>query len=292
MIKPNPEKRFRSLLKKAGIPKYNSKFSKRKFGNYKLLFLLVVKTSNSLSYRRTETHLRQFITKKNTPDHTTLQKFLKRIPEEWILLAIEAFKKCQNFVAIDGTGIRQKFSEYYRFVCGRITKRRDFLKLTIAVNEQGWILSYCASRSEQKSFLYLLDRLSKAKIAVADKLHDCVKNFDYCSERRIKAYIPIKENAKKAPRSLLLRNRKFTDFDKVYPRRNIVESVNHAFKTKYGDEVFSRKLDMQQKEAGLKILTYNFEKSESGDWCLFRISTEPISIKICDRMWDFACQRL
>jgi hypothetical protein len=261
MIKPNPKKIFRSLLKKAGIPEFNSKFSKKKFGNYELLYLLAQKTWNSLSYRRTVSYLDFFSRFKKIPHFTTLQKFLKRIPEEWILLAVEIFSKGKNFVvSIDGTGIRQTFSEYYYFVCGKKLKRKDFLKPTIAVNEEGYIASYTVSISEQKAFLFLLERIKEIRIALADKLHDSTKNFEYCSERGIRAYIPIKITAKKAPRSLLLKNQRLTDFFIVYPGRNIVESVNHAFKTKYGDIVFSRRLDMQRKEAGLKFLVYNFEK--------------------------------
>jgi len=132
-----------ALNPKAGIPERNSKFSNKLYSNHLLLYWLAIQASIRSSYRRTERLIHAIICPKRTPDHSTLQKFLKRIPLEWLSTAVSAFAERVRQLWLDGTGFSQHYSRYYALRIGRIASWKRFQKAVLAVSAAGTLSVAC-----------------------------------------------------------------------------------------------------------------------------------------------------
>ena len=126
-------------------------------------------------------------------------------------------------------------------------------------------MKYLITRPYRNSFIPLLKPLS-AKVVVADKGFDSVKNREFAKSMSIKPVIPYNE----FDELLALMNKYIS---KIYHRRSLVETVFSVIKRKFGDYTYSRNYANVRKEMLLTAVAYNFYV-ETRYW-LLEFSTEP-----------------
>ena len=120
---------------------------------------------------------------------------------------------------------------------------------------------------------YLGKRIS-TEWSVADKGYDANWLHEYCKNLGITCCIPIRNWGK--PRfhnfSLRRKNQKYVH-PKRYHRREIVESVFKAIKTKFGASVSSVKISAQRAELYCRAIAHNIICCFHGDFKLTRCPT-------------------
>jgi len=116
-------KRIIELCKRAGISKYNSKFSNRIYDNYQHITLQCIRQYEQKGYKRyvkdlpDKTKFLEFLKLKAPPHYTALQKFAKRIKQTVLglvlamSLARTGIKKVVG--GVDGTGNRANRASFY-----------------------------------------------------------------------------------------------------------------------------------------------------------------------------------
>jgi len=275
-------KKCEDLFIQLNIPRYNSKYSNKIFSNYHLLFIVILKTINNMSYRRIIESIRmnaihRNIFMKRVPHYTTIQKYLNELDKEVLLKIIRKTSELNysGKIAVDGTGFSKNLpSFYYRDRIG--AKRvKDYLKLNMAVDTENKMIVDAKSDGfnshDSKYLLPIIKKIKESKEVkelMADKAYDSSKIFEYLFKNGIFPLIPLRNHKQSARRysekgKIRSKYRKKADriFDiKKYHKRSIVESINSAVKRKYGSFVRAKSISNQIKEAYLKLVAYNLEK--------------------------------
>jgi transposase len=258
-----------------------SNFSKRMYGNFTHVFLLVYKEKLNLSYRRfvqvcEEVNLQRMLCIKRIPHYTTLQKFLQKIDKVVFERMVRACKKILNLqdieASIDGTGFSNTNPSHY--YTNRIdgVKVKNYTRTTLlADNKTKLVLdlrTHSDNTNETTDFIPLVKNLSKSlKTVLADKAYDSMSNREYCWANGISVHIPLRDfknsrlkygltphfKKKRAKASKLFN-------PTAYKRRALIESINSSIKRTLGSWVCSRKPNNQQKTITIKTIAYNIEK--------------------------------
>ena len=87
-----------------------------------------------------------------------------------------------------------------------------------------------------------------------DKAYDSEKLHRYFASQNIWSIAPVKKNWRKGQLRKKLKNNFPT---KIYHKRNMVESVFHAFKQKFGSSVSSKKIGPARTEIYCKTILHN-----------------------------------
>ena len=116
-------KRIIELCKRAGIKKYNSKFSNKIFDNYQHITLQCIRQCEQKGYKRyvkdlpDKTDFLQFLKLETLPHYTALQKFAKKIKQtilELVLAMALARTGIKKIIGgVDGTGNRANRASFY-----------------------------------------------------------------------------------------------------------------------------------------------------------------------------------
>src|SRR5260370_26784248 len=139
----------------AVLPPYRSRFSKHQFTQPQLLAILCLIRYADWTFREAEVRLREHSELRarlrllNVPDHTTVYRFLRRLPDDTIVHVLgEAVRRLRRssrggrrlaWVAVDGTGLAQHAVSTY-FIrrseqpAGGQTRYKHFLKWLIVVD--------------------------------------------------------------------------------------------------------------------------------------------------------------
>jgi transposase len=253
--------KFKVLLRKIGCPRWLHHYGPKKYELLHHLLALVLKQEFKCSYRRTSRALRQlgFV----CPTYNALWYAAKRIPLELWQRILRATANSHSYiVAIDGTGMSRPLPSpyYYR----RIDKPYPVdipLKLSIAVDTKTKKIVALRLRATKAHDIqdakYLIKRISTDWI-VADKGYDANWLHEYCNNQGIKCCIPIRNWGKARFHNFSLRrqNQKYLH-PKRYHRREIVEAVFKAIKTKFGASVSSVKISAQRAEMYCRAIAHN-----------------------------------
>jgi transposase len=277
-IKLNPF--YLTLEELFGIVKYQnlkSNFSKKMYGNHKLMFLVLYKEKTNMSWDRfiehaNEINLPRQLCLKKMPVKSTLIKFVKRtsktIFEEFVKACYKILKIKNMETSIDGTGFSNTNpSHYYR---NRINadKVKNFTKTIFLVDNKTKLILNTKTTSnhahEINFFKPCVQELQKdIKLILADKGYDSMELRNFCNKNQIELHIPFKTYKKNRLDKPILngeRRRAEKKFDKTkYNQRSIVESINSAIKRTLGAYVNNKKTDTQQKQVTIKAITYNIE---------------------------------
>ena len=262
------------------FPMRFSNFSKRMYGNFVHVFLLVYKEKLNVSYRRfveiaSENNLQRMLCIKRIPHFTTLQKFLQRIDKTIFEKMVRACRKLLNLkdieASIDGTGFSNNNpSHYYQERVDGVRVKNYTKSVYVTDNKTKLILNirtHSDNSNETLDFIPLVSELVKIlKIILADKCYDSRKNREFCWNNNIEVHIPLREwpQYKEGygqkqhfykPRKKALKLFK----PETYKRRSLIESVNSAIKRTLGSYVCSRRADNQQKQTTIKAIAYNIE---------------------------------
>ena len=256
--------------KRAGIPKYSSKFSPRKYNQHQLICLLALKKLLKQSYRdivdmvSTMDSVMEFLELDEVPHFTTLQKAFQRLWNLWLLLVIQT-KPFSNerldFIAIDSSGFSDRHSSYYRKRLEDFGEIRGWKKVAIAVDREGYVMACYFAEGNESDFNHmkhllrqLMERGIRFRHVIADKGYDSSKNRQLIRDHGGKAIIPVRHMTdlhEKADKEFMEKH------GRLYAKRNIVESVFSAMKRRFGGEIWSRKEELKFKELLLVVVVYN-----------------------------------
>ena len=250
--------KIKHLLLKTKTPKRLHHFGPKIYELWQHIFSLFVKSECCLSYRRTTTFLRTLGF--NVATKSTLQRYAKKLKIGfWQEMFRQTISKSSKIVCLDGTGLsKTKASDHY---IRRIDGKRPFCKgyhLSILVGENSKILNlrirkkYCHDTKDVK---YLFKGLKKKpKIVLMDKGYDSEKLHSYFAMQNIWSIAPVRKNFKRG----IYRRKLAKNFpQKLYNKRNRVESVFHALNQKYGSSISSIHISCARTEIYCRSILYN-----------------------------------
>lgn len=260
-----------------------SNFSKRMYGNFTHVFLLVYKEKLNLSYRRfvqvcDEVNLQRMLCIKRIPHYSTLCKFLEKVDKTVFERMVRACRKLLNLksieASIDGTGFSNTNpSHYYQHRIDGV-RVKNYTRTTFLTDNKTKLILNVKTHSnhanETLDFLPLVKNLSKSlKTILADKAYDSQANREYCWQNNIENHIPVRQYKSEQHlygRKITYKNghrRKATKLfnPQAYKRRALIETVNSSIKRTLGSWVCNRKPNNQQKNVTIKALAYNIEQT-------------------------------
>ena len=257
-------------LKRAKIPRYWSKYSRKDYTIRQHIMLIVLAqyvggVERMLQYIRTMDRVRKVMGLRKIPHKSTISRELKRIPERWIRVVIREVAKIVGIpsrFAVDSTGIQISYrSYYYTQRIGEWVKIREGLKLHVAVDIDTRIITNAFATkwrvNDSPYLIPLLEGEKKIEEVYADKGYDSLRNIRFVLSRGGKPYIAIRENASRGLRRRLLKLSKSKEWKEKYSHRNVVESVFHSFKRVVGDYILAHSFSSASKLLLFKVLAYD-----------------------------------
>lgn len=251
---------------KPKIPRYSHKFSPKKYEQYQLAVICLLKIRLKADYRDVVDFISEMpkileiLELENVPHFTTLQKFLDRISETMIYRLIVNGIQNLNIVAIDSTGFSSSYSSRYYEGKFLDVKSRNFEKFAMIIDVKTKKIAnlgvYQGYSHDTKHFVPLMRKI-KAKVVLADKGYDAGFIIQYVLDDKAIPVIAIKH---KQEVKSLLRKKAFYYWisnEEVYHKRVLIESSFFVIKKKFGDFVSSRKPEIKRKELFMKGLLYN-----------------------------------
>ena len=250
--------KVKHLLKKASMPRYLHHFGPKMYQLWQHIFALFFKADCKLSYRRTSKILRNLGFE--VASKSTLQRYASKLKIPfWRRIFNLTIGKCSSIFSIDGTGLEKTCaSKHY---IKRIDSPYKFGKgfhFSIVVDKKGKIQGLRLRKkhgSDVKDIKNLFKNLiNKPKVILMDKGYDAEWIHELFEKTGIKSIAPTRKNARRGfyRRKLM---KKFPQ--KLYNKRNIVESIFHAFKQKYGSNIFSKNITSARSEVYCKAILHN-----------------------------------
>ena len=253
---------------------YSSKYSKKLYSQPALFTIIALKTYLNLTYREIvefisfSDRLQKYLKIRSAPNHSTLQKFFKRMPtdmfERITTQIISHLEIRPKLVALDGSGFTSDYADkYYSKIRSHDVK--NFTKCHIAIDVDSRMILYSQAvkgpRHDVKFAIASIRGLKKynPQFIIADKAYD-TNAIRTCINEEIKAsdQIPLKSNFRHG----WYRRLSIKTFKKeIYSRRNNVESIFSVIKRKYSGINKSKSTRLQNKETRLKTLVYNIDLS-------------------------------
>jgi len=250
--------KVKHLLQKIGAPKRLHRFGPKLYELWQHVFSLFVKAECQFSYRRTTNFLRNLGF--NVATKSTLQRYAAklRLPF-WQTMFNQTISVVSKIASIDATCLEKTRASHHYIK--RIDAKIPFGKgyhLSILVGEKSKILSlrlrkkYCHDIKDVK---YLTKRLpNKPEIILMDKAYDSEQLHKYFAQQNIWSIAPVRKNWAKGQLRKKLKD-KFPQ--KLYNKRNRVESIFHAFKQKFGSSVGSKNIGPARTEIYCKAMLHN-----------------------------------
>ena len=254
-----------------------SAFSKKMYGNHKLIFMVLYKEKTGMSWDRFiefagEINLARQLCIKKMPVKSTFIEFIKRTPKTVFEEFVRAFRKLlqlKNIIAaIDGTGFSNTNPSHYyqKRIDGKEPKNytNTVFLADITNNIILDVRTTSGKESEMTAFKPMISQFADhLKIVLADKGYDSMSNRKTCWDNGIDVHIPFRKFSQSRRQELgLPSKRKLAEqkFNKnTYNQRALIESINSAIKQTLGGFVRARKATNQQKTVTIKAITYNIE---------------------------------
>ena len=248
---------------------YSSKYSKKLYSQPALFTIIALKTYLNLTYREIvefisfSDRLQKYLKIRSAPNHSTLQKFFKRMPtdmfERITTQIISHLEIRPKLVALDGSGFTSDYADkYYSKIRSHDVK--NFTKCHIAIDVDSRMILYSQAvkgpRHDVKFAIASIRGLKKynPQFIIADKAYD-TNAIRTCINEEIKAsdQIPLKSNFRHG----WYRRLSIKTFKKeIYSRRNNVESIFSVIKRKYSGI-------NKSKSTRLKAHVYKIKKQDS-----------------------------
>ncbi len=189
---------------------YSSKYSKKLYSQPALFTIIALKTYLNLTYREIvefisfSDRLQKYLKIRSAPNHSTLQKFFKRMPtdmfERITTQIISHLEIRPKLVALDGSGFTSDYADkYYSKIRSHDVK--NFTKCHIAIDVDSRMILYSQAvkgpRHDVKFAIASIRGLKKynPQFIIADKAYD-TNTIRTCINEEIKAsdQIPLKSN--------------------------------------------------------------------------------------------------
>ena len=266
------------------VPAYRSRFSKHQFTQPQLLAILCLMRYEDWTFREAEVRLREHaelravLRLSSVPDHTTVYRFLRRLPDDTIDHVLgESVRRLRRSsrrgrrracVAVDGTGLAQHAVSTY-FIrrveqhAGGKTRYKHFLKWLIVVDVDRQII--LAQRARQgpwcdtRALPGLVDAASRTMpigVVLADAEFDSEANHRHV-RGTLGAHSVIPNRRRGIPEGAF-RFQMHRAFPRpLYGPRAKIETVFSVIKRKLSTKAPGRSLPLQMRQALLLGLAYN-----------------------------------
>ena len=221
-------------------------------------------------------YLKEVLEVKNLPSHSTLNRGMLRLNQRYIRkfnkLLLRKFVSKGMVIAVDATGIRLKTSSsWYDIRIGRRNRRRDNMKLHIAVNiHRNVVVEYKITswrRSDMRQLKFLLKDIDGLLRVLGDAGYLSRKNCDIVAEKDGKPFFAIKSNTttkshySRAWKGMVRMAREQKElYDALYHMRSLVECIFSAIKRRYGNYVRAVKRKARDMAIALRILSFNIKQ--------------------------------
>ena len=243
--------------------------------------LCLIMTSLNLTYEGMEAemrkgYLKEILEVKILPSRSTLNRGMLRFDQKYIRkfnkLLVRKFVNKGMVVAVDATGIRLKTSSsWYDIRIGRRNRRRDNMKLHIAVNiHRNVVVEYKITswkRSDMRQLGFLLRNIDELLRVLGDAGYLSRKNCDIVVNKNGTPFFAIKGNTtaksegSKAWRKMVLFAQERKElYDALYHMRSLVECIFSAIKRRYGNFVRAVKRKTRDATIALRILSFNIKQ--------------------------------
>jgi transposase len=252
-------KKVKRLIRRLGCPRWLHRFGPKTYEFYQHLCALLVRYFCQLSYRR----IKQLFNLLDItcPSKSALQYTSAKIKSTFWQKALKATSGSPYLIAIDSTGFSRTNPSYHylRRIDGKIPK--CYVKASVAFDTRR--KKYCAAKirvlpaHDIRDVKYLLKKC-EPKVLVADKAYDANWLHEYCKKENIRAYIPIRKWGKPRHKNMSARMKAAKNFkERIYHRRELVESGNSSIKGKYGSSVRSKKVRTIRTEIYGRLTCHN-----------------------------------
>lgn len=298
-MEKNVESKYKRFINLCMIPvkrllrPYSSKFSRKDYTQHQLAVSVCLMAYEDKVYRDAADFLvevKEYLGfDDKVPHFTALQKFLRRTSLRLLDFILQKtyemfFQTKIANIGIDSTGERTSHaSNHYIKRMKRKSKRKDYLKHSISVDtDQQAIISVKDRRSDANDnvdFEQLVERshsIVPLRHVTADKGYDSEEHHRFVREDiGAKSIIPLRWEGKPVNRTKGKYRKKLRKYfpEKRYHRRSLVETVNFVEKTKFGDELTSKKWWMKKREQRLKDIAYNIYRYMKVNVTIVFIST-------------------
>ena len=245
--------KFNQFVGSLRLPRHFNRKGPKKYTVKQHVLAWFVKQATKSSYRlNSELCYDLRITKAH---FTTLGKAIKRFPK-WLWNKIGSFDSEEEIVAIDSTGIeRSNRSLYYQWRINSDYKVKKCIKLSIVagVKTKRVLRARVRARSRH-DVIDGIKLMTDKRTYLADKGYNSEKLFEKAYELDGKLITPPKKGWHRG----FYRKKmcKFYD-EKLYRKRNPVESIFGSLKRRFGSSVMSRTFKMQRAEILSRIAIYN-----------------------------------
>lgn len=251
-------KKITRLLRRANIPRWLHHLGPKKYEFLQHMLAFWIRQAWKFSYRRAARWLEELGF--NVPTYSALCKMNKRASHIMEKLFYHTCPLGQVTVAsLDATTLSRSNPSWHYIK--RIDRKKPVsrpLKLSMIIDtRRKKILALrlrAKARHDTQDVKYLLKRIPKPKILVADKGYDAEWIHALAHERGIITMIPIKKKTRKG----FYRKKMHKQFrTRTYHRREMSESLFGATKQKYGASVSSRTIQTQKADVYCRALLYN-----------------------------------
>ena len=269
-------------LRRAGVPKFFSRYSNRVYDAWKHLILLALRQLEGKSYRRFIEWLGscrpifRLLDLRRMPHYMTLQKFAARVPSGLLDRVLRGFAskngrvEASLILGIDASGFRpSKASSYYTRSL-RPRKVRRYVKCTLAVDLQSQLVcGFKGRRLARHDVVDFRPVLEKAQpepgfVVVADKGYDAEHVHEYVREE-LGGYAVIPPRHLEVPawrtRGRYRKEMKRGYSKKLYNQRSKDETVFSVVKRLMGEHLSSRLVRTQNRELALRLIAYNAHRT-------------------------------
>ena len=245
--------KFNQFVGSLRLPRHFNKKGPKKYTVRQHILAWLVKQATKSSYRlNSELCYDLGITKAH---FTTLGKAIKRFPK-WVWDKISSFDSEEKLVALDATGLeRSSRSLYYQWRIDGDYKVKKYIKLSIVVGvKTKRVLRAHVRAYPRHDVLDAKKLIVDKRTYLADKGYNSEKLFESAYELGGKLITPPKKGWRRG-----FYRKKMLKFynERIYNKRNSVESVFSSIKRRFGSSVMSRTFKLQRAEILSKIAIYN-----------------------------------
>jgi len=251
--------KVKRLLRKLGTPRWLHHFGPKTYEFIEHFYALLIRAYCRLSYRRTKYFLDLLGIK--CPSKSALQYTAKKLNANFWQKLLQATCSQSYLVAIDATGFSRENPSYYylKRIDGKMPKVP--VKLSAAFDTRK--KKFCAAKVRVMPAHDIKDAKAlllhcRPKVLVADKAYDARWIHELCRKLGIKPYIPVRNWG--TPRfwnmGLRMKSKKWFR-ERIYHRREMVESGFGSLKRKFGASVGSKSVRTIRTEIFCRLVCHN-----------------------------------
>lgn len=251
--------KLKRLLRRLGCPRWLHHYGPKTYEFLEHLSALLIRSFCRLSFRRVKQLLDLLGIR--CPSKSALQYTANKLSASFWQRVLSATSGSSYLVALDSTGFSRTNPSYYYLNRIKGGTPKISVKMSSAFDTRK--KKFCVAKikilpSHDINDAEFLITHSQPKIVVADKAYDANWVHELCSDKHIRAYIPIRRWGKPRFRNMSPRMKAAKKFDlRIYHRRELIEAAHSSIKRKFGASVSSKKARTIRTEVYGRLACHN-----------------------------------